>query len=84
MTEAINPFEQDHSHIETIQCHLCLRDISFDPSIETVTLKGYVQCSHCSYRQPTTNKPRGRDLAIFSISLVAVYVTTIVAIILSR
>jgi hypothetical protein len=88
MTEAAVPFPENNSSDATsqltIQCHLCLRDISYSNDDPTVIDKAYVVCPHCEYHQPTTRRPRGRDMAVFGVSIAAVYVTTIVAIILAR
>ncbi len=86
MTEALNNFpESDPSYlVPSVQCSLCLHEIVLPFQLTEETSKGYVKCPRCEYNQPTTKKPRSRDMVVFSVTIGVVYLTTIVAVLLSR
>jgi|GEM_PF-6332794 len=67
-----------------IQCNLCLNEITYELGNETSQEKGHVVCQRCDYRQPLTKGPRAKDMAVFAITVGTVYITTIVAVILTR
>lgn len=85
MTEALNNFSEDRSQfISSVQCSLCLHEIVLPEADTAESKKGYVQCPRCEYHQPTTKKPRSRDMVVFSVTIGVVYIATIVAVLLSR
>ena len=82
VTEAHNNFS-DFEPIQTsgIQCSLCLHEIAVSQEEST---SHYVQCPRCDYHQPLAKTPRGRDIAIFGGAVAAVYLATIVALLIAR
>ncbi len=86
MTEAFSQMPDGNSaeDLTSIQCHLCLREITYSKIDPTVKDSGFVGCNHCGYKQPVTKFPRTKDIAIFGVTVSAVYIATIIAVLIAR
>lgn len=67
-----------------VQCSLCLHEISIADFNGEGKTAAWVQCPRCDYHQPLEKLPRSRDILLFGGVIGAVYLTTIVAILLTR
>ena len=89
LTEPLNEYPEfeindPSQRVPGIQCSLCLHEITLPGDSTEAKSRGWVQCPRCEYHQPLSKIPRGRDLAIFGGVIGAVYITTIVAVLLMR
>ena len=85
MTEPLlEPEEISPQSQSSIQCDLCLNEIVYELGTSTPSEIGHAVCPKCNYHQPLTKTPRRRDLAVFGVAISVVYITTIVAVFLTR